>query len=76
MVSHHRYDARGFTIKCRFPRGCVDKVILLRRSGGKEGRYRKEETLWKPIKKFEKPWIAPSKTHETIGSGRNFIRFD
>lgn len=33
----------GFTIKCRFPRGCVDKVILLRRrSGGKERRYQDE----------------------------------
>lgn len=67
----------GFTIECRFPRGCVDKVILLRwRSSGKERRYREEETLWKPIKKFEKPWIAPSGTREATGSGQNFIRFD
>lgn len=62
MVSHRRYDAGGFTIKCRFPRGCVDKVILLRWRSGEKGerRYREEETLWKPIKKFEKLWIALS----------------
>lgn len=67
----------GFTIKCRFPRGCVDKVILLRwRSSGKERRYREEETLWKPIKKFEKPWIALSGMRETMGSGQNFMRLD
>lgn len=61
----------GFTIKCRFPRGCVDKVILLRRGGpaGKNGVIGRKETLWKPIKKFEKPWIALSGTgwSETMG---------